>query len=119
MHENEIIYRIANRALTCISLHNTNASNQESLLLVRKISAATEFKTNWEVILKVYFLLFFPEDRDKLKKHNFATLVVEKVGDMTNQIIVAEGEDKSRKLAEASEKMQKQFESLSSKPLKS
>jgi len=45
--------------------------------------------------------------------------VVEKVGDMTNQIIVAEGEDKSRKLAEASEKMQKQFESLSSKPLKS
>ena len=53
-----------------------------------------------------------------MKKHSFATLVVEKVGDTTNQIIVADGEDKSRKLAEASEKMQQQFETLSSKLIK-
>ena len=42
-------------------------------------------------------------------------MVVEKIGDQTKQVILADGEDKSKKLAEASEKMQKDFESLSSK----
>ena len=42
-------------------------------------------------------------------------MVVEKIGDQTNQVIVAQGEDKSQKIAEASQKMQNQFETMTSK----
>lgn len=55
------------------------------------------------------------EDKDKLKKQDFALMVVEKIGDQTNQVIVAQGEDKSQKIAEASQKMQSQLETISSK----
>ena len=54
------------------------------------------------------------EDKDKLKKQDFALMVVEKIGDQTNQVIVAQGENKTQKIAEASNKIQKHFESISS-----
>lgn len=57
----------------------------------------------------------FAEDRDKIKKRDFPLMVVAKVGNETKKVIVQEGENKEKKLAEASNTVQKEFESLSSK----
>ncbi|XP_057302515.1 uncharacterized protein LOC130636714 [Hydractinia symbiolongicarpus] len=53
------------------------------------------------------------EDRDKIKKRDFPLMVVAKVGNETKKVIVQEGENKEEKLAEASNTVQKEFESLS------
>ena len=48
-----------------------------------------------------------------MKKHEYALMVVEKVGNEIKEVIVQEGEDKEQKLAEASNLMKKEFELLS------
>ena len=68
-----------------------------------------------EELDKLCFPILFSVDREKLRKHQFPLVVVEKIGNLTKEVFVKEGENKQEKLAQASNELKKDVESLSSK----